>query len=57
MNGRYFDGRVVQAYIADGGEKFKKTSERKMGVDENDENDESQRLDQFGEWLEEGKEP
>lgn len=54
MNGRYFDGRVVQAYIADGGEKFKRTSERKLGIDEDGGNDESQRLDQFGEWLEEG---
>jgi len=56
MNGRYFAGRAVEAYIADGGEKFKKTTEKKLGVDDEEDHEESKRLDQFGEWLEEGKE-
>lgn len=54
MDGRFFDTRIVEAYIADGSEKFKKTGE-KLGVEDEDE-DEGKRLDQFGSWLEsEGK--
>ena len=45
---------VVEAYIADGSEKFKKTSEKKkMALEEDESEDEGKRLDQFGEWLEE----
>lgn len=59
MDGRFFDTRRVEAYIADGSEKFKKTGEKKVGV-ENDDDDEDEeegkRLDEFGSWLEsEGK--
>lgn len=55
MDGRFFDTRIVEAYIADGSEKFKKTGEKKLGVEDEDE-DEGKRLDQFGSWLEsEGK--
>ncbi len=48
----------VEAYIADGNEKFKKSSSQKVKVDEDDDgDDESKRLDKFGSWLEEeGKE-
>ena len=53
MNGRHFSGMVVEAYIADGSEKFKKTSEKKMAVEDEESEDEGKRLDQFGEWLEE----
>ena len=44
---------VVEAYIADGSEKFKKTSEKKMALEDEESEDEGKRLDQFGEWLEE----
>ena len=57
MNGRHFAGMVVEAYIADGNEKFKKSSEKRAAVvadDGEEENEEEgRRLDQFGSWLEE----
>ena len=66
MDGRHFSGMVVKAYIADGGDKFKKSSEKARalveengegnGVESSKEDEESKRLDQFGEWLEEGGE-
>ncbi|KAI9674705.1 MAG: hypothetical protein M1817_001608 [Caeruleum heppii] len=56
MDGRYFDGTTVEAYVADGSEKFKKSSERKAALEEDDGDAENQRLDQFGSWLEEQKE-
>lgn len=58
MDGRFFDTRIVEAYIADGSEKFKKTGEKKIGVgnDDDEDDDEGKRLDEFGSWLEsEGK--
>ncbi len=58
MDGRFFSRMKVEAYIADGNEKFKKSSSQKVKVDEDDDgDDESKRLDKFGSWLEEeGKE-
>ena len=53
MNGRHFSGMVVEAYIADGNEKFKKSSEKKAIAFEEEGEDEGKRLDQFGTWLEE----
>ena len=53
MNGRHFSGMVVEAYIADGNEKFKKSSEKKTIAFEEEGEDEGKRLDQFGTWLEE----
>lgn len=53
MHGRHFSGMVVEAYIADGGEKFKKSSEKKAATEEDEGEDEGKRLDQFGSWLEE----
>lgn len=55
MNGRHFSGMVVEAYIADGNEKFKKSSEKKATAIEEEEEgeEEGKRLDQFGTWLEE----
>lgn len=59
MDGRWFGGIQVVAYISQGGEKFKKTNERRAaledmaerGIDAEDE-EEAQRLDEFGTWLE-----
>ena len=55
MDGRYFSGTRVEAYIADGSEKFKKTNEKKLdlGVEDDEGDEEGRRLDQFGSWLEE----
>ncbi|KAI9653504.1 MAG: hypothetical protein M1821_007012 [Bathelium mastoideum] len=46
MNGRYFSQQKVEAYIFDGKDKFKKSG-KKTGDDE-----EENRLDDFGDWLE-----
>lgn len=56
MNGRWFDERQLEAYIANGSERFKKSSGKPevLGGDEDDEDGEGGRLDRFGEWLEEG---
>ncbi|KAI4287989.1 MAG: hypothetical protein L6R35_002755 [Caloplaca aegaea] len=70
MHGRFFSGTKVEAYVADGSEKFKKSSsssERRavtLGGDDDDEEveggeqdedvEEGRRLDQFGSWLEAG---
>ncbi|KAG8533314.1 uncharacterized protein KY384_002097 [Bacidia gigantensis] len=54
MDGRHYSGMVIEARIADGSEKFKKTKE-KMSLDDEDGDDEGKRLDQFGEWLEGSK--
>lgn len=59
MDGRYFAGTRVEAYISSGKEKFKKTNEKRealedmaeRGIDAKDEEEES-RLDEFGTWLE-----
>lgn len=62
MDGRFFANKRVEAYIADGNEKFKKSSERKAAAVafENEtaggeaDDEEGRRLDRFGEWLEGG---
>jgi len=52
---RRFGGQPVEPRIATGDEKFKKTKEKKAAWEDNDA--ETKRLDDFGEWLEnEGKE-
>ena len=59
MDGRLFAGARVEAYVADGNEKFKKSKDKKAIIDDDNEEEEeqakteSQRLDQFGSWLEE----
>lgn len=56
MDGRLFAGVRVEAYIADGSEKFRQSKEKKATVlddDDEENNAEQQRLDQFGSWLEE----
>jgi len=53
MNGRWFDERQLVAHIATGTEKFKKSSDKKVGFeDEEQDGDEGGRLDKFGSWLE-----
>lgn len=59
MDGRFFGGTRVEAYIATGGEKFQKTNEQRAaledmaerGIDAEDP-EEQRRLDEFGTWLE-----
>lgn len=54
MGGRFFGGTQVQAYIADGSEKFKKTNEKRAALEDMAEgrDEEENRLDEFGSWLE-----
>lgn len=59
MNGRYFGGNTVVAYIWDGDEKFNKHNPRRDAggntanpLDADDE--ENERLERFGDWLESG---
>ncbi|KAJ5166836.1 nuclear mRNA splicing factor-associated protein [Penicillium canariense] len=62
MDGRFFGGTRVEAYVSVGREKFKKTNERRAaledmaerGIDAEDE-EEQERLDEFGNWLESEK--
>lgn len=66
MNGRHFSGQIIQAFIAQGDEKFRKSDARGgsgglggkgaaaaglVGSDE-EEDEEEERLDEFGAWLE-----
>ena len=57
MDGRWFEERQVEAYIATGNEKFKKSKTKQPGFDSEDEDADGEggRLDKFGEWLEEKK--
>jgi HIV Tat-specific factor 1 len=57
MNGRWFDERQLEAFIATGNEKFKKSNDKSTGLDEEDEEEaeEGGRLDKFGSWLEQEK--
>ncbi|CAN6674009.1 cold sensitive U2 snRNA suppressor 2 [Trichomonascus vanleenenianus] len=53
MKGRYFSRRKLDAYLYDGAEKFR----RRDGMPESEEdNEEQDRLEKFGEWLEEEEE-
>ena len=51
MNGRWFDERQLKAAIATGNEKFKKSSDKNIGLFDEEE-EEGGRLDNFGSWLE-----
>jgi HIV Tat-specific factor 1 len=53
MDGRWFDERQLEAYVADGSEKFKKSNEKMVDVAEGEEEADGKRLDKFGSWLEE----
>lgn len=57
MNGRFFGGQQLIAHIANGNEKFKRSSEKAepTALEEDaggDGKGESKRLDEFGAWLE-----
>lgn len=56
MGGRFFGGTQVVAYIADGSEKFKKTNEKRAALEDlaegRDPDEEADRLEGFGSWLE-----
>ncbi|EXJ82145.1 hypothetical protein A1O1_08214 [Capronia coronata CBS 617.96] len=52
MNGRWFDERQLEAYISTGNEKFKRSSDKTTGLDEDEDENEGGRLDKFGSWLE-----
>ncbi|BAE64123.1 unnamed protein product [Aspergillus oryzae RIB40] len=60
MDGRYFAGTRVEAYISDGSERFKKSNEKRAaledlaerGLDADEDEEEKQRLVEFGTWLE-----
>lgn len=66
MDGRFFGGTRVEAYVSEGREKFKKTNERRAALElmaergtihdeEEEDEEEEQRLNEFGNWLEEQK--
>ncbi|KAJ5950353.1 Nuclear mRNA splicing factor-associated protein [Penicillium vulpinum] len=62
MNGRFFGGKAVVAYIWDGEEKFKKYHPRRDaggGMEDplDSDDDENKRLERFGDWLESGANP
>ncbi|KAI5297826.1 hypothetical protein KEM56_004515, partial [Ascosphaera pollenicola] len=64
MNGRYFGGTQVEAYIPEGEVKFKKTGQKQLDAGDlgegwevgNEADEEGERLEKFSSWLEnEGK--
>lgn len=59
MNGRFFGGTAVEAYISEGNERFRKSNEKRAALEDlaergfhAEDDDEDQRLDEFGTWLE-----
>ena len=50
MNGRFFDGRKVEAFLYSGKQRFKRSG---TGDDQEGEGDEEEkkRLDNFADWL------
>ncbi|OJJ63494.1 hypothetical protein ASPSYDRAFT_38062 [Aspergillus sydowii CBS 593.65] len=59
MNGRFFGGTAVEAYISNGSERFRKSNEKRAALEDlaekgfdAEDDDENQRLDEFGTWLE-----
>ncbi|WEW55831.1 hypothetical protein PRK78_001264 [Emydomyces testavorans] len=63
MHGRFFGGTQVEAYIADGRERFRKSNPKAHDYEDdgvgwevdNDNDDESKRLEKFGSWIESEK--
>jgi HIV Tat-specific factor 1 len=53
MNGRYFAGRRIEAYLFDGKERFKKSGPGQAHEDgeEAEEAEEKERLADFEKWL------
>jgi HIV Tat-specific factor 1 len=58
MDGRSFAGMKVRATISTGTERYRRSGGKAVGFDDDEDGEESKRLDQFGAWLEEegGKE-
>lgn len=65
MNGRFFGGTQVEAYVVEGKVRFKKSGASAAAALQDDgagweaeagKDDEAQRLDKFGAWLEREKE-
>ena len=54
MQGRRFSGTTVEAYISETRQKFKKTSARRDALDDSADEEEQERLERFGDWLESG---
>ena len=69
LNGRFFSGTTIEASISTGRERFKKSNEKRLGVEVDEQegiektvsaggggrggrDEESERLDKFGNWLE-----
>ncbi|EER27980.1 hypothetical protein D8B26_005893 [Coccidioides posadasii str. Silveira] len=62
MHGRFFGGTQVEAYIADGRERFKKSSTKGhdyeddgAGWEVGNDDEEARRLEEFGSWIENKK--
>lgn len=49
MDGRYFAGRRIDAFLLDGKPRFRKSDKHEQNDDEDE-----QRADAFGDWLESG---
>lgn len=62
MNGRFFSGTQVEAYTANGKERFAKSNSKKLDADEDEteggdkDTEEAKRIDKFDKWLKEGEE-
>lgn len=50
MNGRFFDGRRIEAYVYAGKQRFKRSGTGDEAEGNSDEA-EKQRLDEFAQWL------
>lgn len=57
MNGRWFDERQLEAHIATGKEKFRRSDDKKAAVnfDDSESEEDEERADKFGKFLEQGK--
>ncbi|KAK9478839.1 hypothetical protein V1514DRAFT_293020 [Lipomyces japonicus] len=52
MNGRFFNGQRLKAFIFDGNERYRKSGKKDL-TEEDDDKIEQERLQKFGDWLEE----
>lgn len=51
MNGRFFDGRTVEAFLYSGKEHFKRSGAGSEDVEGDNDEAEKKRLDNFAQWL------
>jgi HIV Tat-specific factor 1 len=51
MNGRFFAGRMIEASLYTGKQRFKRGNAGEDLLEGNDEDAEKKRLDQFAQWL------